>query len=58
MKQAASLTNFAPDTTLPGIKLNTTQTDYAPVKQLQMQRLKGETFEIIGDLIGVDPKTD
>ena len=31
MKQAASLKDFATDTVLPGIKLNTSATDYAPI---------------------------
>ena len=42
MKQAASLKDFAPDTLLPGIKINTSPTDFAPIEQLQMMRFKGE----------------
>ncbi|HEY3677402.1 MAG TPA: ABC transporter substrate-binding protein, partial [Bradyrhizobium sp.] len=34
MKQAASLKDFAPDTLLPGIKVNTGLTDFAPIEQL------------------------
>jgi branched-chain amino acid transport system substrate-binding protein len=48
MKQAASLKDFEPDTLLPGIKINTSATDYAPIKQLQMMRFKGETWELFG----------
>jgi len=51
MKQAASLKNFAPDTLLPGITINTSATDYAPIKQLQMMRFKGEKWELFGDII-------
>jgi branched-chain amino acid transport system substrate-binding protein len=51
MKQAASLKDFTPDTSLPGIKLNTSATDFAPIEQLQMQRLKGEKWELFGDII-------
>jgi branched-chain amino acid transport system substrate-binding protein len=51
MKQAASLKDFSPDTSLPGIKLNTSATDFAPIEQLQMQRLKGEKWELFGDII-------
>jgi branched-chain amino acid transport system substrate-binding protein len=51
MKQAASLKDFAPDTSLPGIKINTSATDFAPIEQLQMQRLKGEKWELFGDII-------
>jgi branched-chain amino acid transport system substrate-binding protein len=51
MKQAASLKNFAPDTILPGITINTSATDYAPIKQLQMERFKGEKWDLFGDII-------
>jgi len=52
MKQAANLKNFAPDTLLPGITINTSPTDFAPIKQLQMMRFKGEKWELFGDIIG------
>src|SRR6266404_1909413 len=51
MKQAASLKNFAPDTSLPGVTINTSATDFAPIEQLQMQRFKGEKWELFGDII-------
>jgi branched-chain amino acid transport system substrate-binding protein len=51
MKQAASLKNFAPDTLLPGITINTSATDFAPIKQLKMERFKGEKWELFGDII-------
>src|SRR4030088_604172 len=51
MKQAASLKDFAPDTLLPGIKVNTSAADFAPIEQLQMQRFKGEKWELFGDII-------
>ena len=51
MKQAASLKDFAPDTLLPGVKINTSDKDYAPIEQLQMQRFKGEKWELFGDII-------
>jgi branched-chain amino acid transport system substrate-binding protein len=52
MKQAASLKDFAPDTLLPGITVNTSATDYAPLNQLQMMRFKGEKWELFGEIIG------
>jgi branched-chain amino acid transport system substrate-binding protein len=52
MKQAASLKDFAPDTLLPGIKINTSATDFAPIEQLQMRRFKGERWELLGEVIG------
>jgi len=51
MKQAASLKEFEPDTLLPGIKINTSPTDYAPIKQLQMMRFEGEKWEQIGGIM-------
>src|SRR5437763_2729079 len=52
MKQAASLKDFAPDTLLPGVKINTSATDFAPIEQLQMMRFKGEKWDLFGDVIG------
>jgi len=54
MKQAASLKDFAPDTLLPGVKINTGATDFAPIAQLQMQRFKGEKWELFGEIISGD----
>ncbi|MDF0523033.1 ABC transporter substrate-binding protein [Bradyrhizobium yuanmingense] len=51
MKQAASLKDFAPDTLLPGIKINTAPDDFAPIEQLQMMRFKGRKWEPFGDII-------
>jgi branched-chain amino acid transport system substrate-binding protein len=51
MKQAASLKDFEPDTLLPGIKISTSATDFAPIKQLQMMRFKGETWELFGGVM-------
>ena len=54
MKQAASLKEFTPDTLLPGVTINTSATDFAPIKQLQMMRFKGEKWELFGDIINGD----
>lgn len=51
MNQAANLKDFAPDTFLPGIRVNTSATDFAPIKQLQMMRFKGDKWELFGDII-------
>src|SRR6266576_517830 len=51
MKQAASLKDCAPDTMLPGVKINTSATDFAPIEQLQMMRFKGEKWDLFGDII-------
>ena len=54
MKQAASLKDFAPDTVLPGIKLNTSTSDFAPIEQLQMMQFKGGKWELFGDVISAE----
>jgi ABC-type branched-subunit amino acid transport system substrate-binding protein len=54
MKQAASLKEFAPDTTLPGIKVNTSATDFAPIEQLKMMQFKGGKWVLFGDIISAE----
>jgi branched-chain amino acid transport system substrate-binding protein len=51
MKQAANLKDFEPDTLLPGVKINTSATDFAPIEQLQMMRFKGEKWDLFGPII-------
>ena len=51
MKQAASLKDFTADTLLPGITINTSATDFAPIKQLRLMRFKGDKWELFGDII-------
>ncbi|QQO19617.1 ABC transporter substrate-binding protein [Bradyrhizobium diazoefficiens] len=51
MKQAASLKDFRTEVLLPGIKINTSPTDFAPISSLQLQRFKGERWELFGDVI-------
>jgi hypothetical protein len=51
MKQAANIKDFRPEMLLPGIKINTSPTDFAPIDQLQMMRFKGEKWEMFGDVI-------
>jgi len=54
MKQAASLKDFRTEMLLPGIKINTSATDFAPISQLQLQRFKGDRWELFGDVISAD----
>jgi branched-chain amino acid transport system substrate-binding protein len=54
MKQAASLKDFETDTLLPGVKINTSPTDFAPISQLKMMRFKGEKWDLFGDIISGD----
>ena len=52
MKQAANLKNFHPLLNLPGINLNTSPTDYAPIEALQLMRFNGKEWELFGEIIG------
>jgi branched-chain amino acid transport system substrate-binding protein len=54
MKQAASIKDFEPLGLLPGVKVNTSATDFAPLSQLQLMRFKGETWERFGEVISSD----
>jgi branched-chain amino acid transport system substrate-binding protein len=50
MKQAANL-NFEIGIYLPGTKIKTSPTDFAPLEQLQMMRFKGESWELFGPIM-------
>ncbi len=54
MKQAANLKSFRTEVLLPGISINTSPTDFAPISQLQLMRFKGEKWELFGDIISAD----
>ncbi|HEX4928388.1 MAG TPA: ABC transporter substrate-binding protein [Burkholderiales bacterium] len=54
MKQAASLKNVEIDTLLPGIKINTSATDFAPIEAMQLGRFNGTQYELFGDVIHTD----
>ena len=51
IRQAASLNKVPFKLMLPGIVANTTATDFYPIQQLQMMRLKGEQWELFGPVI-------
>ena len=52
MKQAANLKDLELGMLLPGIKINTSPTDYFPVEQMQMSRFNGDHGELFGAAIG------
>jgi ABC-type branched-subunit amino acid transport system substrate-binding protein len=54
MKQAANLKDFRTEVLLPGIKINTSPTDFAPISSLQLMKFKGEKWELFGDVINAD----
>ena len=54
MKQAASINGLELGGLLPGIKVQTSATDFAPLSQLQLMRFKGEKWDLFGDIISGD----
>jgi ABC-type branched-subunit amino acid transport system substrate-binding protein len=54
MKQAASLKDFRTEVLLPGITINTSPTDFAPISQLQLMKFKGEKWDLFGDIVSGD----
>ena len=54
MKQAASIKDLELGGLLPGIKVNTSASDFAPLSQLRLMRFKGDTWELFGDILSAD----
>ena len=52
MKQAASLKNFDPGLLIPGITINTSPDNFAPIRQLQLIRFDGKTWQRFGPIMG------
>ena len=51
LKQAANLKDLELPMLLPGIKLNTSPTNYSPIVQLQLEQFNGESWQLFGELI-------
>jgi branched-chain amino acid transport system substrate-binding protein len=51
MKQAANLHDLSLPMGLPGITINTSPTDFAPIKQVQMGRFDGARWQLFGPLL-------
>ena len=51
MKQAASLHNLVLPMLLPGITVSTSADDFAPIKQMQLQKFDGTTWKLFGEVI-------
>ena len=54
MKQAANIKNLELGGLLPGIKVNTSPTDFAPISQVQLIKFKGETWDRFGEILTGD----
>jgi branched-chain amino acid transport system substrate-binding protein len=51
MKQATDLKELEIPVLLPGIKVNTSPTNYRPIRQMQLMKWAGKTWERFGDII-------
>jgi len=51
MKQVASLHDVASPVLLPGIKINTSPTNFHPIRAMQLQKWDGKTWQRFGDVI-------
>jgi branched-chain amino acid transport system substrate-binding protein len=51
MKQAASFQKYRVPLLLPGITVSTSPTDFYPIQAVQLQRFKGETWELFGEVM-------
>jgi branched-chain amino acid transport system substrate-binding protein len=51
MRQAASFKNFEDPLLLPGIRLNTSPTDYYPIEAVQLSKFEGSSFKLFGEVI-------
>ena len=52
MKQAASLKDYVVPGALPGIKLNTSATDFAPFESVRLARFSGAEWSGFGEVMG------
>lgn len=51
MKQAAGIKSLQLEGLLTGVTINTSATDFAPIKKFQLRKFKGERWELFGDVI-------
>jgi branched-chain amino acid transport system substrate-binding protein len=51
MKQAASIHDLKLPMLLPGITTSTNTDDFAPIKQMQLQKFDGTTWKLFGEVI-------
>ena len=51
MKQAANIKDLQLPMLLPGMTINTSPTNYSPIRQMQLATFDGESWQLFGDLI-------
>ena len=52
MRQAANIKGLELPMLLPGIRINTSPTDYFPIEQMQLQRFDGTAWVRFGEVLG------
>jgi branched-chain amino acid transport system substrate-binding protein len=56
MRQAASIKGLTLPMLLPGIKINTSPTDFAPIEQEQLAKFDGERWALFGEIYDASKK--
>ncbi len=51
MRQAASLHDLEVPMLLPGIRLNTSPTDFYPIKSVRLSHIEGDHWKLFGELM-------
>ena len=51
MKQAANLKDLELPLLLPGMKINTSPTNYSPIRQMQLASFDGQSWQLFGELL-------
>jgi len=54
MRQAANIKNLELSLLLPGMRINTSPTDFYPIEQMQLSRFDGKRWVLFGDLINAE----
>jgi branched-chain amino acid transport system substrate-binding protein len=51
MKQAANIKDLELPMLLPGMRINTSPTNFSPIRQMQLARFNGESWILYGELL-------
>ena len=51
MRQATNLKDIELPLLLPDVKVNTSPTNYSPIRQMQLATFNGESWELFGEIL-------
>ena len=51
MKEAANIKDLVLPMGLPGATVNTSPANYSPIRQMQLSKFTGESWELFGDVL-------